>query len=142
MGLMNAGMNSLVWPVLAQILLTLVVLVVMGIFRRKAMMAREVRISEIALKKDAWPSKPQQAANNFTNQFETPVLFYVLSILAIHVGATGWVMVALAWLFVASRIVHAVIHIGSNNMMIRPLAFLVGCVAILGMLIGVFIASV
>ncbi len=66
MGLMNAGASSLVWPVLAQILLTLVVLVVMGVYRRKAMMSREVRISEIALKKDAWPSKPQQAANNFT----------------------------------------------------------------------------
>ncbi len=141
MGLMNAGASSLVWPVLAQILLTLVVLVVMGVYRRKAMMAREVRISEIAIKKDAWPSKPQQAANNFTNQFETPVLFYVLAILAIHVGATGWTMVALAWLFVASRIVHAIIHIGSNNMLIRPLAFLVGCVAILGMLVGVFIAA-
>ncbi len=50
-------------------------------------------------------------------------------------------MVALAWLYVASRVVHAFIHIGSNNMIARPLAFLVGCLAILGMLVGVFIAA-
>lgn len=141
MGLMNPGGLSLIWPVLAQVALTLVVLCVMGYHRRRALQAREVRLKDIALSSDAWPPKARQAANNFSNQFETPVLFYVLSFMAIHVGATGWLMTSLAWLYVATRIVHAFVHIGSNDLRFRPLAFLIGCLALLAMLVGVLVAA-
>lgn len=141
MGLMNPGGLSLIWPVLAQVALTFVILFVMGYFRRQALQAREVKLKDIALSSDAWPGKARQAANNFSNQFETPVLFYVLAIMAIHVGATGWLMTGLAWLFVATRVAHAYVHIGSNDLRLRPLAFLVGCVALIGMLVGVLIAA-
>ncbi|KAF0118469.1 MAG: hypothetical protein FD152_4666 [Xanthobacteraceae bacterium] len=40
MGLMNAGGLSLIWPVLAQVALTFVILFVMGYFRRKALQGR------------------------------------------------------------------------------------------------------
>lgn len=141
MGSMNAGSLSLVWPVLAQVALTIVVLFVLGYFRRQALHSREVRLKDIALSGDTWPTKAKQAANNFTNQFETPILFYVLAIMAIHVGATGWLMTAFAWLYVATRIVHAYVHIGSNDLRIRPLVFLVGCFALIAMLIGVLLAA-
>jgi hypothetical protein len=141
MGLMNPGGLSLIWPVLAQVALTLVILCVMGYHRRRALQAREVRLKDIALSSDAWPPKARQAANNFSNQFETPVLFYVLAIMAIHVGAAGWLMTSLAWLYVATRIIHAFVHIGSNDLRLRPLAFLIGCLALLGMLVGVLVAA-
>ncbi len=141
MGLMNAGGLSLIWPVLAQVALTFVILFVMGYFRRKALQGREVRLKDIALSSDAWPGKARQAANNFSNQFETPVLFYVLAIMAIHVGATGWLMTTLAWLFVATRIGHAYVHIGSNDLRLRPLIFTVGVVVLLAMLVGVLVAA-
>ncbi len=141
MGLMNPGGASLVWPVLAQVTLTFVVLFIMGFYRRQALYAREVRLKDIALSSETWPPKARQAANNFSNQFETPVLFYVLAIMAIHVGATGWLMATLAWLFVATRMVHAWVHIGSNNLRLRPLVFLVGCLALIAMLVGVLLAA-
>ncbi|WP_164127377.1 hypothetical protein, partial [Stenotrophomonas maltophilia] len=40
MGLMNPNGLSLVWPLLAQVGLTLVVLFVMGFFRRRALMRK------------------------------------------------------------------------------------------------------
>jgi hypothetical protein len=141
MGLMNPGGASLVWPVLAQVTLTFVVLFIMGFYRRQALYAREVRLKDIALSSETWPPKARQAANNFSNQFETPVLFYVLAIMAIHVGATGWLMATLAWLFVAARMVHAWVHIGSNDLRLRPLVFLVGCLALIAMLVGVLLAA-
>jgi hypothetical protein len=141
MGLMNPGGASLVWPVLAQVTLTFVVLFIMGFYRRQALYAREVRLKDIALSSETWPPKARQAANNFSNQFETPVLFYVLAIMAIHVGATGWLMATLAWLFVATRMVHAWVHIGSNDLRLRPLVFLVGCLALIAMLVGVLLAA-
>lgn len=141
MGLMNPGGLSLIWPVLAQVALTFVVLFIMGHHRRRALSAKEVRPKDIALSGEAWPAKARQAANNYANQFETPVLFYVLAIMAIHVGATGWLMTGLAWLFVVSRVVHAYVHIGSNDMRLRPLVFTVGCAALIAMLAGVLVAA-
>jgi hypothetical protein len=40
-------------------------------------------------------------------------------------------MVALAWAFVLSRVVHAYIHVGPNVLMWRGTAFLVGAIVVL-----------
>ena len=37
---------------------------------------------DIALGQPDWPERPTQFGNAFHNQFELPVLFYVLTILA------------------------------------------------------------
>jgi hypothetical protein len=118
-----------------------VILLVMGFFRRKALYQREVKIRDIALSGEAWPDRAKQAANNFANQFETPVLFYVLVLMAIHVGATGWLMTALAWAFVATRLVHSLVHITSNDLRFRSGIFFVGCFVIMAMFFGVLIAA-
>lgn len=141
MGLMNPGSLSIVWPLLAQIGLTFVILFVMGIFRRKALAGGAVKPEDIVLSDAAWPDKAKQAANNFSNQFETPVLFYVLGILAIHVGASGWLMTALAWGFVATRIAHAFVHMGSNKLPLRSGIFFLGCLMLIAMLVGVLVAA-
>ena len=41
-----------------------------------------------------------------------------------------WLQVALAWGFLASRVLHSVIHMGSNVIMQRGGAFLLGFAAI------------
>ncbi|QCK86968.1 hypothetical protein E8L99_14980 [Phreatobacter aquaticus] len=141
MGTMNAGGLSLIWPLLVQIALTLAVLGVMGRLRLKALSAREVRLGDVAVSSTAWPERAKQAANNFSNQFETPVLFYVLIMVAIHVGATGPVMTVLAWGYVASRIAHAIEHIGTNNVRRRFAIFSGGVVVLAAMLVGILIAA-
>lgn len=141
MGLMNAGGASLVWPLLTQVALTLVVLLVLGRMRMKALAAKDVRLREVAVSNEAWPERVKQASNNFSNQFETPVLFYVLGFMAIHVGATGPVMTGLAWAYVASRIVHAFEHITTNNLKRRFSIFVFGVAVLAGMLVGVLVAA-
>jgi hypothetical protein len=141
MGLMNPGGLSLIWPLLAQVALTLAVLFVMGLRRRLALMRKDVRVADIALSGEAWPAKARQAANNFANQFETPVLFYVLVIAAIHVGATGPLMTFLAWAFVATRIGHAAIHLTSNNVRTRSAVFSLGVLVLILLLAGILVAA-
>jgi hypothetical protein len=46
--------------------------------RFAAVRAGEVQIGNIALGQRAWPTRVQQVSNAFQNQFELPVLFYVL----------------------------------------------------------------
>ena len=60
-----------------------------------------------------------QAADNFRNLFEVPVLLYVLCVMAISVGHTPTWLVMGAWLFVVLRYIHSAIHCTYNRVMHR-----------------------
>ena len=90
--------------------------------RVRAIRKRRVRFQDIALNREAWPDDVRKVGHNLENQFETPVLFYVLCGAATHIGATGFVMTVLAWIYVILRVIHAVIHVTVNDMR-RAIAF-------------------
>jgi hypothetical protein len=124
---------NLVYPALAQIAWTFVVLVMMARARVGSLSGRDVKMRDIALDPGAWPDRVRAIGNNFSNQFETPVLYFALSGIAVFVGATGWLITLLAWIYVASRVVHTLVHTGSNNVGRRFQVFAVGLAALLGM---------
>lgn len=70
-------------PVFAQVALTFFLLVWTGRARFAAIRASEVRVGDIALGQRNWPARVQQVANTYQNQFELPVLFYILVAFAI-----------------------------------------------------------
>lgn len=117
--------NLVIAAVLLQGLLALIVLVVLGFRRVPKVMSGQIKIRDIALDASNWPEGEQQAANAFNNQFQLPVLFYVAAGLTIYFGST-WLDAALALLFVASRYVHAQIHVTSNYVPNRFTAYVVG----------------
>lgn len=114
---------------LAHVLLVYIVYGVLMSRRGAAVRSREVRISQF---KDhsAEPAGSVSVANNLVNQFELPGLF-LIACLAFYVtnGVNYWVLV-LAWIFVASRYVHAAIHITVNVVRYRTAAFGVGVVTL------------
>lgn len=124
---------TLLYPLLAQVLLTFIVLFAMGFARSGALKRGEATMAGIAVDPAAWPDRVRQYGNNFSNQFETPVLFYVLVLAAMHVGAVNWLSVVLAWIFVASRVVHAVIHLGNNRVRPRAFVYTAGVFALMGL---------
>lgn len=79
-----------------------------------------------------------QAADNFRNLFETPVLFYALFAIALALGRTPAWLVAGAWAYVFLRLVHSVIHCTYNDVLHRFAAFLLG----FGLLVGLWAAFV
>jgi hypothetical protein len=127
----------LIYPVLAQIFWTFIVIVLAGRIRLASLRAREVTIGAVALGNNAWPDRVKAYGNNMNNQFETPVLFFVLTGIAIFIGATGWGMTALAWGFVASRVIHTLIHTGGNNVPRRFQAFVAGVFILMAMWGGI-----
>jgi hypothetical protein len=139
MATLNPAATALVWPILAQVTLAFVVMLILGYRRRRALYAREVRLKDIALSGEAWPAGARQAANNFSNQFEVPVLFYVLVVTAMLTGATGWLTTVLAWAFVATRIGHAAVHITSNDLRFRSGLFFLGCLILMVLLVRLVI---
>ncbi len=124
---------ALLAPVLVLMGLTIVLLFRMGFMRVRAVQRREVRIGDIALGQQAWPEAVTKVSNAFRNQFELPVLFYVLAIIAILTRQADYVMVGLAWAFVALRVVHALIHITNNHVLNRFRAYLAGAVVLTAM---------
>ncbi|MCK9912515.1 MAPEG family protein, partial [Microbacteriaceae bacterium K1510] len=79
----------------------------MGALRRRALNSGAVKPEDIALRQPNWPRRAQQVANNFQNQLELPMLFYAVVAIILITSTNSIVFVILAWVFVASRIVHA-----------------------------------
>jgi len=117
-------------PVFAQVALTLALLFWLGPVRVRAIRAGAVRPRDIVLGQKAWPEKAVKVGNSFDNQFQLPVLFYALVALALITRKADLPFVLLSWLFVATRLVHAAIHTGSNHLFNRCLAYLAGAVVL------------
>jgi hypothetical protein len=125
--------NPLIIPLLAQILLTFVLLFRMGSMRLKALRLGKVKMKDIALGQNAWPEAETKASNSYHNQFELPVLFYSALLFAILYQINSTVFLALAYLFSISRILHAFVHSTSNIVRLRFLLFIVGAFSLLAM---------
>ena len=133
---------KLIYPALAQILWSFVVLVIVFLRRQKAFASREVKLADVAISTERYPDSARLAAANFSNQFETPVLFFALILIAIHVGATGYVMAVLAWAYVATRVVHTLVHTGANQLQQRAVVFAIGIACLFFMWAGIVTAIV
>jgi hypothetical protein len=71
-----------------------------------------------------------QVSYAFSNQFELPVLFYVLTILEYVTHLAGVAFVVLAWIFVIFRVLHAFIHVTSNIVRLRGALFAVSALVL------------
>jgi hypothetical protein len=74
-----------------------------------------------------------QIGNCFKNQFELPLLFYILIATALPLRHADLVIVLLSWVFVATRLVHAGIFVTSNDLSRRSLAWFAGALVLLVM---------
>jgi len=120
-------------PLFVQVLLTFAVMLGMMYCRTSALQRREVRLEQIALREPNWPLRATQFANAFSNQFELPVLLYVLTILAMMTRHADVLFVVLAWIFVAFRILQAFVHVTSNNVRYRGAFYGVSAIVLLVM---------
>ena len=125
--------NYILVPVIIQVALTLWLYIHLAIVKSRAVRLGEVDESRRALHDDAWPDSVVQVNNCIRNQFEVPVLFYVLIGVLLSVeGINIYVHIA-AWIFVISRIGHAVVHTGSNYVPLRRALFMLGCCVLICM---------
>jgi hypothetical protein len=120
-------------PVFVQVALTFGLLVWMASSRTGSVRRGETKIRDIALGQSAWPDRPQQISNSYDSQFQIPLLFYVLVIVAWVTRQADLIFVLMAWIFVLSRVAHAYIHTTSNHVPTRFRAFAVGVLVLLVM---------
>src|SRR6478752_921270 len=127
------SITAILLPVYVQVALTVLLLLWMGSSRFGSLKAGEVKVKDIALGERNWPTRILQVQNSYHNQFELPVLFYVLVVLALITRKADMLFVVMSWMFVASRLVHAAIHTTSNKVPLRFQAFVVGVLILVAM---------
>lgn len=120
-------------PVLVLIGLAFALLLGMASARTRALTSREISLKDIALGQPNWPVRATQIGNCYRNQFEVPVLFYVLIALAAPLRHADLVIVLLSWVFVVTRFAHAGIFVTTNDVRRRSLAWFSGVVVLLVM---------
>jgi hypothetical protein len=120
-------------PVFVLVGLTFALLFGMATARTSSLKAGEAKFKDIALGQPNWPVRATQIGNCFSNQFELPLLFYILIALALPLRHADLVIVLLSWVFVVTRLVHAGIFVTSNNVEQRSLAWFAGVLVLLAM---------
>jgi hypothetical protein len=120
-------------PVFVLIGLTFALLLWMVGTRRQALVGGETKIRDIALGQPNWPTRATQIGNCFANQFELPLLFYILIALALPLRHADLFIVLMSWVFVVTRFVHAGIFVTSNDLGRRSMAWLAGVLVLFAM---------
>ena len=128
-------------PLFVQVLLTLALMLGMMYFRTGSLLRGETRFEDIAMREPNWPKRPTQFAYAFSNQFELPVLFYVLTILAMITRHADLLFVIMAWVFVVLRVFQALVHVTNNNVRHRRGLYGLGAIVLLVMWI-IFIVRI
>lgn len=82
-----------------------------------------------------------QAADNFRNLFEVPVLFYLICVAVVLNGGSTLGMVAAAWAYVGLRALHSLIHVTYDRVMHRFLAYAASTLLLFGMWVA-FLARI
>jgi hypothetical protein len=136
-------MTDPIWiPCAALVGLTAVVWVKLYVDRLGEMRARGVAPQALSTARAAAGQLDStQAADNFRNLFEVPVLFYLLCVaLALNGGSTP-AFVAAAWGYVGLRVLHSLIHVTYNRVVHRFLAYVASTLLLFGMW-AAFIAKI
>src|SRR5712691_4227922 len=124
------SIQAILLPLFVEVALTFVLLFWMAGARVAAVRRGDVRPRDVALREPSWPKQETQIANAYQNQLELPVLFYVLTILAVITRHADFLFVVMAWIFVAMRLVQAYIHVTDNVVQRRGLAYIVGAIVL------------
>jgi hypothetical protein len=116
--------NLIFPPMGVMALLTFISLTLIPIRRFRAAFAGQVTAEDFKLGESARvPGHVALPNRNYMNLTELPVLFYVLGLMLYVTHGLTQPMLALAWVYVALRAIHSLVHLTYNNVFHRLTAF-------------------
>ncbi|MGA8693240.1 MAG: MAPEG family protein [Xanthobacteraceae bacterium] len=117
-------------PLFLEVILTFVLLFWLAPLRGRDFSSGVARPENVALREPNWSQRSLQVSYSYSNQFELPILFYVLTILAWVTRHADLIFVVLAWIFVIFRYLQAYVHVTSNQVRLRGAFFGVSAVVL------------
>ncbi len=128
-------MNSLLTPVLALVVLSLLVWIWMYATRIPAMQKAGIAPDDArhpgAL--DVLPSAARSVADNYNHLMEQPTIFYALVFYIVLAGHSDQTHIYLAWAYVGLRVVHTLVQGTVNNVALRFPVFALSTLALMAM---------
>src|ERR1700689_2124550 len=115
--------QAILLPLFVEVILTFLLLFWLAPLRARDFNTGIARPDKVALREPNWSPHTLQVGYAYSNQFELPVLFYVLTILAYVTHLAGVAFVVLAWIFVLFRCLQAFVHVTNNNIRVRGAMF-------------------
>lgn len=104
---MKQPLDPMIWPILAQVGLSIFVIMLLGFQRVSQIRKRGIA----AIRETGFIGKAEQTSANLKHQFEAPILFYVVALIFVVSLEASLAALSLAWLYVALRFVHAKIQL-------------------------------
>ena len=87
-------------PLFVLVLMTFALGIFLAVLRGRPLVNGDIRPEQVSLREPNWPPRALQVGYSFQNQFELPVLFYVLTVLALITKHADTLFVTMAWIFV------------------------------------------
>ena len=134
---------SLLQPMLGMIAWSAVILLMLLVQRIPVVMKYWGRLQHAMDSEDLRPKLPPRmryVTDNYNHIFEQPTLFYATVVYITLAGQTDSLHMALAWAYVALRILHSLIHISVNNVSWRATTFALSGLCLLAMICRAVIA--
>lgn len=120
--------TALLLPMTAHVALAASLYVLLTIARAPAIWG----IGRRADGSNPWATVEPRLGANLSNQFEWPLFFHIACVVLMLLGASH-TAIALAWLFVAGRVLHSAVQVLTTNVRLRGLVFTVNFLAVLGL---------
>ncbi|KZY59871.1 hypothetical protein A3742_11155 [Oleiphilus sp. HI0071] len=115
---------SILYPSIAMFFLTGCLILSLGLSRFVAIKTNKVSIKYYTKYTEGeQPDRLHILGRHVQNHFEVPPLFHIGVLLIFVTQTVTEVNLAAAWLFVAFRVVHTIIHLSSNNVSQRFFCF-------------------
>jgi hypothetical protein len=127
-----ADPQEVVAPMIAMFSLTAAIWLLMVIYRNVAVLLGTVTIRYFLddCGADAPSEGIERPTRTFNNLMQVPALFYVIALLMIVLRKIDASQVSLAWIYVATRAVHAAIYILFNYVPLRFAFYAASCITL------------
>ena len=120
--------HSLLLPMAAHVALAAWLYVLLTVVRAPAIWG----IGRLPDGSNPWARFEPRISANLRNQFEWPLFFHVACVMLLQTQASA-IALALAWGFVAGRLLHSCVQILTTNIRLRGLVFTINFLAVLGL---------
>jgi hypothetical protein len=123
--------TTLFQPLTVLVMWTMLVLLQVPIRRFRAGFKGQVVANDFRYGESSQvPPEVRIPNRNFMNLLEVPLLFYVGCLLAFVTQHTDNLLVNLAWVYVALRVAHSLVHLSYNHVMHRLVLFAISNVVV------------
>lgn len=130
--------HTLLAPVVGLVLWTFVIWTWMYVTRIPAIRQARMRLDPTAPRGEQMallPPRVRWKADNYNHLMEMPTLFYAVALALAVANDTSSASIALAWAYVALRVVHSLVQVLWNNIVVRFSLFFVSSLLLLALTI-------